>query len=123
MRRDWRLLDGYIGILGFILHYKVLAWYSVILYVFDFSLRLPWVGYVFHVGLDWLPSGKEFQFSLQLGNWLNRTTVRRRHEADLEWRRYKRSEVMKLEKLRLQCTEVLAKTQRFEDVVLQQEAK
>ena len=59
-----RLLDGYIGILGIVFFYKVLAAYHNFFYIFDFSLR-----YVFSISLCYHPQPHDypmFQFIIKL---------------------------------------------------------
>ena len=59
-----RLLDGYIGILGVVLHYKILANYSGWFHLFSLSLR-----YIFSIDLSFHPRPSHyppFHFSFSL---------------------------------------------------------
>ena len=60
----YRLLDGYIGILFLVLHYKILAVYSSWFYIFSLSLRN-----IFYIALSYHPRPCKYppiQFQLEL---------------------------------------------------------
>lgn len=57
---DKRLLDGYIGILGVILFYKILANYLTTLVVFSLSMR-AWKTSLFYIGIEY--------------HWVNKTNT------------------------------------------------
>ena len=66
----YRLLDGYIGILGFIVWYKLLAWYAHFFYIWDLTIK-----YLFSTQLVYHPAtlGKRdypmFTFRISLFKW------------------------------------------------------
>ena len=59
-----RLLDGYIGILGIVFFYRILAVYHNFFYIFSFSLR-----YIFSISLCYHPQPHDypmFVFELEI---------------------------------------------------------
>ena len=66
--RKHRVLDGYIGILGFVMHYRILATYHSTLIIFSLSVRkLFSVSVYYHPDDEYYPL---IEYRVMIGKWL-----------------------------------------------------